>query len=89
MFGQVEVLGEATGLDLFAQERPLYERVVTKARAVLSEEAFAAAWATGRAMTLEEAVTEALTVTADLHGRSSISGEASGRLNYEVNKNRF
>jgi predicted ATPase/DNA-binding SARP family transcriptional activator len=64
LFAQVEALGQATGLVMFAQEQSLYERVVTMARAVLSEEAFAAAWAAGRAMTVEEAVADALSVMA-------------------------
>lgn len=37
-------------------ERPLYEQTVTTARSRLDEEAFAAAWAEGQAMTLEEAI---------------------------------
>ena len=36
------------------------ERLVATARAQLGEEAFAAAWAAGRALTLEQAVAEAL-----------------------------
>jgi non-specific serine/threonine protein kinase len=65
LFGQVEALGEATGLVMTAQERPLYERVMSMARAALSGEAFTAAWAAGRAMTLEEAVADALSVRAE------------------------
>jgi predicted ATPase/DNA-binding SARP family transcriptional activator len=64
LFGQVEALGEAAGSVMTAQERPLYERVVTMAQAVLSEEAFAAAWTEGRAMTLEQAIADALSVMA-------------------------
>jgi hypothetical protein len=65
LFGQVEALGEATGLVMTAQERPLYERVMSMARAALSGEAFTAAWAAGRAMTQEEAVADALSVRAE------------------------
>ena len=36
------------------------ERPVAAARAALGEEAFAAAWAAGRALTIEQAVAEAL-----------------------------
>lgn len=37
-----------------------YDRTVTSARAAVGEDAFAAAWAVGRAMTLEQAIDEAL-----------------------------
>jgi hypothetical protein len=37
-----------------------YERGVAAARALLDQATFAAAWAAGRAMTLEQAIAEAL-----------------------------
>jgi Tetratricopeptide repeat len=64
LLGQVEALGEATGLVMTAQERPLYERVVTMAQSALGKKAFAEAWAEGRGMTLDEAVADALSVMA-------------------------
>lgn len=45
--------------------RVLHHRQVAAARAALAEEAFAAAWAAGRAMTLDEAVAEALAQAGD------------------------
>jgi tetratricopeptide (TPR) repeat protein len=42
------------------EHRSHYERTVAAARAQLGEEAFATAWAAGRAMTIEEVVAEAL-----------------------------
>jgi hypothetical protein len=41
-------------------ERIAYDRLLAAARAQLGEEAFAAAWAAGRAMTPEQAIAEAL-----------------------------
>ena len=43
-------------------DRAEYERDLAAARAKLSEDAFAAAWAEGRTMTLEQAVEYALTL---------------------------
>ena len=43
-----------------AARRSVWEREVTVVRAALSQDAFAAAWAEGRAMTLEQAVAYAL-----------------------------
>ena len=45
---------------LLPDERACYERSVAAARAQLDEAAFAAAWAEGRAMTLEQAILFAL-----------------------------
>jgi DNA-binding NarL/FixJ family response regulator len=39
-----------------------YDRYVAAARAQLGEDAFAASWAAGRALTLEQAITEALRI---------------------------
>ena len=41
------------------------ERAIAAARAALGEEAFAAAWAAGKDLPLERAVTEAQTITVD------------------------
>jgi hypothetical protein len=48
------------GIPLAPAERPGHERCVADVRAALGEEAFAAAWAAGRALSLEDAVTFAL-----------------------------
>jgi predicted ATPase/DNA-binding SARP family transcriptional activator len=65
LFGQVEVLREASGVPIFELVRSLWESMVDTARGALSEEAFARAWAEGRAMTLEEAIADALSLTAE------------------------
>jgi hypothetical protein len=58
--GAAEVLREALGTPLPPEQRAGHDRAVQAAHAALSEEAFAAAWAEGRALPLEEAVHLAL-----------------------------
>ena len=60
LWGAEESLREAIGVGVRALYRAEYDCGVAAARAGLGEEAFAAAWAEGRAMTLEEAVAYAL-----------------------------
>jgi tetratricopeptide (TPR) repeat protein len=60
LFGAVESFREAFLYPLPPPERDEHDRAVAAARAALGEEAFAAAWAEGRAMTLEAAVRFAL-----------------------------
>jgi hypothetical protein len=49
---------EALGAPLWPIDRPAYERDLTALRAALGEETFAAAWASGRGATLEQALAE-------------------------------
>ncbi len=58
--GAGEALREALGMPLAPAERSDYDWAVGAMRAALGEEAFAAAWAEGRALPLEEAVALAL-----------------------------
>ena len=58
LLGAAEALREALGTPLPPVYRLDYERVVAKARAQLGNKHFARAWAEGRAMTLEQAVTK-------------------------------
>ena len=60
LFGAAEVLREAIREPLPPPERAWLHQAVTAARALLADEDFAAAWAEGRAMTLEQAVAYAL-----------------------------
>jgi hypothetical protein len=62
LFGAAERIRAAGGSFIEADLRLAHEHDVAAARAALGDEAFAAAWAEGRAMTLEQAVTDALTV---------------------------
>ena len=61
LLGAVEVLREAIGSPpLSPDERTDYEQALVAARTALGEEAFATAWAQGRAMPLEQAIAYAL-----------------------------
>jgi non-specific serine/threonine protein kinase len=60
LFGVAEALGQLVGTRVPPVERVGYEQDLTTVRGVLGEEAFAAAWAEGRAMSLEQAVAYAL-----------------------------
>jgi non-specific serine/threonine protein kinase len=62
LVGAAEALREVIGTPLPLVLRADYERDVTAARAQLDTATFAAAWAAGRALTLEEAIAEALHV---------------------------
>jgi len=60
LFGAAEALRQAIQAPLPPNERADYERHVAATRSGLSEAAFAAAWAHGQAMTLEQAIAYAL-----------------------------
>jgi hypothetical protein len=60
LFGAVEALLEAVDGHMWPADRADYERSVAAVRAALSADAFAAAWAEGRAMPLERAMCVAL-----------------------------
>jgi hypothetical protein len=60
LFGAAEGLRVASGTARYAPERGAYDRDVAATRAQLDERSFAAAWAAGRAMTLEQVVADAL-----------------------------
>lgn len=60
LWGAEEALREAAALPLWPDEQRPYERAVSAARAQCEEVMFAAAWAAGRAMPLEQAITLAL-----------------------------
>jgi len=60
LMGSAEVLRESIGMVLDSAERMEYARTIDSTRAMLGEHAFAAAWAAGRAMTLEQAIANAL-----------------------------
>jgi hypothetical protein len=68
LFGAVEALREASGTREAFFWRAINDRDLADVRASLGDETFAAAWAEGRAMTLEQAVAYALD-----KGRSALS----------------
>ncbi len=68
MFAAGEALTEAVGAPLIAreEERLTHERDVAAVRAALDASRLAAAWAAGRSLRLDEAITEALALTKEL-----------------------
>jgi predicted ATPase/transcriptional regulator with XRE-family HTH domain len=60
LFGAAEAARERIGAPLPPGDRPMYDRHLARASADLDETTFAAAWAGGRAMTLDQAVELAL-----------------------------
>jgi predicted ATPase len=60
LFGAIVALRAALSAPMWPAERVEYERHLAAARAQLSVAAFAAAWAAGAALTLEQAIAEAL-----------------------------
>ncbi len=64
LYGAAEALRESIGAPLASSERVTLDRTVATVRETLGEEAFAIAWAQGRAMPLAEAITLALEADA-------------------------
>ena len=60
LFGAVESLYASLHFEMAAKERTEHDHAIASARAALGEEAFAAAWAEGRMMTMEQAIAYAL-----------------------------
>jgi len=60
LLGAVENLYASIHFEMSAKERAEHDHAIASARAVLGEEAFAAAWAEGRMMTMEQAIAFAL-----------------------------
>ena len=60
LLGSAHALREAIGAPIPPSDRAAYEEDVVAARALLRDQAFAAAWAEGRTMTLEQAIALAL-----------------------------
>ena len=60
LWGAAEATRRLIGAPLPPNERPRYERLVAAVRTQLDEETFAAAWAAGQALSLEQAIAEAL-----------------------------
>jgi predicted ATPase len=56
LFGAAEVLRAQIAATLYPAERPAYDRRIAAIRTRLGEMAFAAAWAAGRAMSLDQAI---------------------------------
>jgi hypothetical protein len=63
LFGAVAALGEANTLLMWRTHQVEIARNVARARALLDDATWGAAWADGQALTLEQAISEALTAT--------------------------
>ena len=66
LLGAAEAVREGIGTTIPPYVRKVYERVVAAMRGTLGEHALAAAWAEGRALSLEQALDEALTPVGPL-----------------------
>ena len=60
LFGAAAKVRAAIGVPRLPADRAVYDQYVAAARAGLGEAGFAAAWAAGRALSLEEAIARAL-----------------------------
>ena len=101
LMGASDALREAVGVPVDELRRPMYERAVAELRAALTADGFAAEWAAGRAMPLEQAVAEALataavSVVADMatapsapHPPTDAAAAASARPVAAVSADRF
>jgi len=58
IFGAAEALRTVHGLVIWPERRADYDHAVAGARTQLDDDAFDAAWAAGRAMSLEQAIAE-------------------------------
>ena len=65
LLGTAEAQFQAMGAAMWPADQRDHERSMAAIQAVLNGEAFAAAWAEGRAMTLEQAIAYALEETPD------------------------
>jgi inorganic triphosphatase YgiF len=67
LYGAADAINEAASASIAPDERVGYERAVAEARSQAGEALFAAAWAEGRAMTIQEALAAALAEKAVEH----------------------
>jgi predicted ATPase/class 3 adenylate cyclase/DNA-binding CsgD family transcriptional regulator len=74
LFGAGERVRDALGLELPPEFQRRYERAVAMARDALGDAAFTEGWAAGRALPLDQAVAEALTITVEAPGPEERSG---------------
>jgi hypothetical protein len=78
LYGGAEALRETIGIPLRPRYRPRYECEVEAARGKLDEERFRAAWAEGRAMSMEEAIAYFYNPTQGGRGKGIPMGNCTG-----------
>jgi non-specific serine/threonine protein kinase len=81
LLGATEAQIEVLGITVFPSDRMVFGRVLAATRAGLPDDALAAAWAAGRALSLDEAVAEAMAV-AD--GPAAVDAESTGLTRREI-----
>lgn len=69
LYGAAAALRKDTGVPLQSSDRAQYERLLATVRAQLDTDTFAAMWAEGQSMPLEQAVAYAQAATTDLLAR--------------------
>jgi predicted ATPase/class 3 adenylate cyclase len=74
LFGASERLREELGAPVPASERAHYESGLTMTRSAAGDEVFERAWAAGRALTLDDAVAEALQIARRIAQRAEMPG---------------
>ena len=79
VFAAAAALREATGMVVPAAGRAAHDRWVAEARRGLDDQAFAAAWAEGRALTFEQAVALAIAVVPPSHPAPRPAGAGRAR----------
>ena len=80
LLGAAEALREELGLRLHGIELDLHERATVTLRATIGDEALAATWADGRALSREQAVTEALSQAALPRPQTQAGGGEARRV---------
>jgi predicted ATPase/DNA-binding XRE family transcriptional regulator len=79
LFGAAGAVRERFGAAIALHDQEMNERYMAMARRTIGDDAFAAAWATGAAMTLDEAVTYALApVGAEVSKTSALRSSGGG-----------
>lgn len=78
LYGAAEALREAIGATGL-RHRARYDQSVSTVRTALGEEAFAGAWAQGRALPLPDVVAEAMTAPGPETRRSAAASQQAGR----------
>jgi non-specific serine/threonine protein kinase len=78
LFGAAEQIRMVIGAPMAASERKVYEPWLAAARGQLDSAAFAAAWAAGQAMTVEQSVAYALDADITLRMRQEVGNDRSG-----------
>jgi non-specific serine/threonine protein kinase len=77
LFGVVDMLFERLGASIWPVDKIDYDRNLESVRVSLREDAFAAAFATGRALTVEDALAEATTLAA-MAGDTTVAPASDG-----------